>query len=157
MGRIIHKISKKDVQKSWEFGLKYYLDNTKSIQNRTVGQNRGLGGILDSFMNKIVEIAVCKELEKLNKKIKCMPDFEIHKLKKGKTEPDVFKILEKGQKVPRDPNLYVEIKYITDADNWLGPKADEIESIMKNVYEITDTKKMFYVYGEIIDSKKNVQ
>jgi hypothetical protein len=153
--KIIHKITTSEVKQCWEFGLKYFLDNKKSIQNRTVGQNRGVGGILDSFMNKIVEIAVCSELSKLNKNIECLADFEIHTLRKGKTEPDVFKVLEKKQNKERNPYVYVEIKNITDADNWLGPKADELESIQNNDYGITDTKKMFYVYGEIIDSKKD--
>ncbi len=153
--KIIHKITDVEVNQCWEFGLKYFLDNKKSIQNRTGGQNRGVGGILDSFMNKIVEIAVCKELSKLNKKIECLADFEIHALNKGKTEPDVYKVIEKKPQKERNPNVYVEIKNISDADNWLGPKADEIESIQNNDYQITDTKKMFYVYGEIIDSKLN--
>jgi len=52
-------------------------------------------------------------------------------------------------------NSFVFFHYITDADNWLGPKADEIESIQNNTYGITDQKKMFYVYGEIVDSKKD--
>ncbi len=152
--KIIHKITTDEVKKCWEFGLKYFLDPKKGIQNRTVGQNRGVGGILDSFMNKIVEIAVCKELSKLNKKIECLPDFEIHALNKGKTEPDVYRIVEKKSKKKRDPLVYVEIKNITDTDNWLGPKADEIESIENNDLGITDLAKMFYVYGEIVDSKQ---
>ncbi|MEX0862160.1 hypothetical protein [Nitrosopumilus sp.] len=151
--KIIHKVTDDEVKQCWEFGLKYFLDDTKSTQNRTGGQNRGVGGVLDSFMNKIVEIAVCKELSKLNKSIDCLPDFEIHALNKGKTEPDVYKIVEKKYKKERNPNVYVEIKNISDADNWLGPKADEIESIQNNDYKITDTKKMFYVYGELVDSK----
>ena len=153
--KITHKITDIEVKQCWEFGLKYFLNSKKSIQNRTVGQNRGVGGILDSFMNKIVEIAVCKELSNLNKKIDCVPDFEIHALNKGKTEPDVYKVVEKKHNRERNPKVYVEIKNITDADNWLGPKADEIESIQKNSYGITDKQKMFYVYGEIVDSKKN--
>lgn len=152
--KIIHRITEEEMLECWKFGLKYFLDPTKSIQNRTVGQNRGLGGILDSFMNKIVESAVCKEIEKLNKDIKCFPDFEIHKLKKGKTEPDIFKIKDEDATEKRDPNLYVEIKYITDSDHWLGPKADEVESILNNEYGITDKAKMFYVYGEIVDAKR---
>lgn len=154
-GKIIHKITDSEIEECWEFGLKYFLNNKKSIQNRTVGQNRGVGGILDSFMNKIVEIAVCKELSKMNKKITCLPDFKIHVLKKGKTEPDVFKVIEKKSNTERDPYVYVEIKNITDSDNWLGPKADELESIKNNDYKIKDTKKMFYVYGEIVDSKRD--
>ena len=150
--KIIHQITKSDVKKCWDFGLKYFLDESKSIQNRTVGQNRGVGGILDSFSNKIVEIAVCSEIEKMNKKIKCVPDFEIHKLAKGKTEPDVFKIIEK--KTERNPNLYVEIKNITNSDNWLGPKSDEVSSILNNVSGIKRKKDMYYVYGEIKDAKR---
>ncbi|MDF2424548.1 MAG: hypothetical protein OPY03_04540, partial [Nitrosopumilus sp.] len=52
-----------------------------------------------------------------------------------------FKIKEKGQPKKRDPHVYVEIKNITDGDNWLGPKADELESIQSNEYGIKDTKK----------------
>lgn len=153
--RIIHKITDDELNQCWKFGLEYFLDNKKDIQARNGGQKRGVGGVLDSFINKIIEIAVCKELSKLNKNIECLTDFKIHPLNKGKTEPDVIRVIEKNNKIERNPNVYVEIKNISHKDNWLGPKADEIKSIQKNNYQITDTKKMFYVYGEIIDSKQS--
>ena len=152
--KITHRITSDEIKECWEFGLKYFLNDKKSIQDRTGGQGRGVGGILDSFMNKIIETAVCKEMSKLNSKIICKPDFGIRALSKG-TEPDVYKVIEKASGRERNPNVYVEIKNISDADNWLGPKVDEIKSMPNNDYKITDPKKMFYVYGEITTSKKN--
>lgn len=153
--RITHKITKNELNRCWKFALKYFLDNKKDIANRTGGEKRGVGGVLDSFMNKIIEIAVCKEMSKLNTNIECSTDFKVHQLYKNRTEADIIRVIEKNNKKPRDPKIYVEIKNISSADNWLGPKSDEIDSIKKNRYQITDTKKMFYVYGEIVDSKRS--
>ena len=95
----IYKITEEDLDKCWEFSLKYYLDETKAVYNRRVGSARGVGGILDSFFLKIIEIAVCKRLEELSKQdIEIPPDLEIRPLKKGKTEPDVYKIVDKKNK-----------------------------------------------------------
>ena len=86
-----YKITKKDLDRCWKFSLKYYLDETKSTTIRSVGSNRGVGGIIDSFFMKILEVAVCKTLEELSvQDIEIPPDYEIRKLKKGKTEPDVY-------------------------------------------------------------------
>lgn len=140
------------MKKSWEFALNYFLDEKKPIKDRTNGQKRGLGGIVDSFLNKIIEIAVCEKLHELNPKKEFETDFKIHPLNKSKTEPDIINIFEKNRKSPK-PRLYVEIKNSGEADDWFGPKASEIKSIKKNVFGIKDTKKMFYIFCEIKDKK----
>jgi len=147
---IIYKICLDDIEKSWKFALEYYLDESKPIKDRTNFQKRGLGGIIDSFLNKIIEIAVCKKLHEINPKKIFETDFDIHPLTKKKTEPDIINIVEKNRK-SSEPKIYVEIKNSADADDWFGPKASELESIKKNVFEIDSTKKMYYIYCEIKD------
>ena len=100
MSEFIYKITADDLDRCWEFSLKYYLDETKPVHNRRVGSARGVGGIIDSFFLKIIEIAVCKNLEALSSQdIEVPPDLEIRPLTKGKTEPDVYKIIDKKTKV----------------------------------------------------------
>lgn len=147
---IIYKITLEDMKKCWKFALEYYLDESKPIKDRTNFQKRGLGGITDSFLNKIVEIAVCKKLHEINPKKEFKTDFEIHPLTKKRTEPDIIKIIEKNRAIP-DPKLYVEIKNLGDTDDWFGPKSSELKSIKKNVFGVSDTKKMYYIYCEIKD------
>ena len=114
---IIYKICLDDIEKSWKFALEYYLDESKPIKDRTNFQKRGLGGIIDSFLNKIIEIAVCKKLHEINPKKIFETDFDIHPLTKKKTEPDIINIVEKNRK-SSEPKIYVEIKNSADADDW---------------------------------------
>jgi len=154
MSNLTYKITKKDLDRCWKFSLKYYLDETKSTTIRSVGSDRGVGGIIDSFFMKILEVAVCKTLEELSvQDIEIPPDFEIRKLKKGKTEPDVYKIIDKKTGKERDPNFYVEAKNLMRNHNWVGPKKHELDSITDNEFGIKDKKKMYYFWCEINDSK----
>ena len=43
------KFKKEDLYRCFEFPVKYYLDETKSKSNRTTGQQRGLGSIINDF------------------------------------------------------------------------------------------------------------
>jgi hypothetical protein len=140
------------MKKCWKFAMDYYLDDSKPINDRTNGQKRGLGGIFDSFLNKIIEIAVCKKLHEINSKKQFKTDFEIHPLTKKKTEPDIIKIIEK-KRTDQNPKLYVEIKNLGETDDWFGPKTSELKSIKTNVYGIKDLKKIYYIYCQIKDQK----
>ena len=154
MSEFIYKITADDLDRCWEFSLKYYLDETKPVHNRRVGSARGVGGIIDSFFLKIIEIAVCKNLEALSSKdIEVPPDLEIRPLTKGKTEPDVYKIIDKKTGKERDPEVYIEVKQLQSNHNWVGPTEKEIESISKNEFGVKDEKKMYYFWCEIVDSK----
>ena len=108
--KFTYKVTKKDLEKCWDFSVKYYLNPKKPTRDRTNKQGRGLGGIADSFFRKIIEIGVCKILHRINNAIEPKTDFEIHPLKKKKTEPDIIKVGD------RDPKLYVEIKTILERD-----------------------------------------
>ena len=113
MSEYAYKVTKKDLEKCWDFSVKYYLDPTKPTYDRTNKQGRGLGGVADSFFNKIIEIGICKILHDINNAIEPKTDFEIHPLSKKKTEPDIIKVGD------RDPKLYVEIKNIGQMDEWI--------------------------------------
>ena len=154
----IYKITEEDLDKCWEFSLKYFLDETKPVFNRRVGSARGVGGILDSFFFKIIEIAVCKNLEALSvQDIEIPPDLEIRPLKKGKTEPDVYKIVDKKTKDTRDPKVYVEVKQLQSNHNWVGPTKKELDSISENEFGINDERKMYYFWCEIKDSNSDAK
>ena len=130
MSKFTYKITKKDLDRCWEFSLKYYLNEKKVVNNRRVGSNRGVGGIIDSFFLKILEVGVCKKLEELSAQdIKIPPDFEIRPLKKGRTEPDVYKIIDKKTGKERDPNFYVEAKNLERNHNWVGPTKKEFRNL----------------------------
>ena len=141
-----YKVTKKDLEKCWDFSVKYYLDPSKPTYDRTNKQGRGLGGVADSFFNKIIEIGICKILHDINNAIEPKTDFEIHPLNKKKTEPDIIKVGD------RDPKLYVEIKNIGEMDEWIGPKLGEVESIRARP-ETSGEDAIYYVYCEIRDSK----
>ena len=58
------KFNKEDFYQCFEFPVKYYLDETKSKLNRTTGQQRGLGSIInDFFLGKLIEIGVARAIE----------------------------------------------------------------------------------------------
>ena len=141
-----YKVTKKDLRKCWDFSVKYFLDPSKPIIDRTNKQARGLGGVADSFLNKIIEIAICEILHDINNTIEPKTDFEIHALDKKKTEPDIIKV---GTRAPR---LYVEIKNIEKMDEWIGPKLKEVNSI-KEREEAFGADRIYYVYCEILDRK----
>ena len=152
MSEFIYKITADDLDRCWKFSLQYYLDETKPVFNRRVGSARGVGGIIDSFFLKIIEIAVCKILEGLSSQdIEIPPDLEIRPLKKGKTEPDVYKIVDKKTKEERDPKVYVEVKQLQSNHNWVGPTEKELDSITANEFGVDDENKMYYFWCEIKD------
>ena len=143
MDDFTYKITKKDLNDCWKFSLAYWLNESKGIGNRRVGNARGVGGIIDSFFLKIIEVAVCKILERKTKQnIEIPPDFEIRKLTKGKTEPDVFKIIDRKTKDERNPNNYIEAKLLEKNHNWVGPTKKELESISSNEFGIKDKSRI---------------
>lgn len=143
------KIPKKDLLKCFEFAVKYHLDENKSNVNRTTGQYRGLGSIIDSFLlGKFNELGVAKAIEYFNSNIKCKVDFEIYPLKKDKrSEPDITMIKENG--IERDPNLFVEIKYISPEDRWVGLSKEQLDTILKNKLVQSSGKNVFLIYASL--------
>ncbi|MFA5382378.1 MAG: hypothetical protein WC356_04370 [Candidatus Micrarchaeia archaeon] len=147
-----YQLTQKDLERCFKFALEYHLDKTKLATNRTTGQYRGFGGIIDSFViGKLIEIGVAELIEGKTKK-KCALDFDIHQLKKENiSDPDIIKIIDKNTE--REPNLYVEIKNISEADRWIGLTAEQFSTILSDKLVNWDPKKVVLIYASLI--KKN--
>ena len=143
------KFDKNDLYKCFEFAVKYHLDEAKSNVNRTTGQYRGLGAIVNDFLlGKLIELGVAKGIEGFNSKIKCQLDFDIHaKGENRDSDPDIVKINEKGKM--REPKLFVEIKNVSPGDRWIGLSKEQFETIKSN--SIVDEKgsKIYLVYASL--------
>lgn len=149
-----YQIKKEDLEKCFKFAVEYHLDETKMGANRTTGQYRGLGGIIDSFViGKLIEIGVAKIIERNAKKL-CILDFEIHGLtKENISDPDIIEIVEEGKE--RAPNLFVEIKNVSEDDRWIGLTTEQFNTILSNEMTKNDPKKVFLIYASLV--KKNEQ
>lgn len=134
------RYSIEDLTECFNFSIRYHLAENKSNYNRTTGQNRGLGSIInDFFYGKLVEIGVVKAIESYNSNIKCILDFDIHPLNSSNiSDPDIIKISDSSGY--RDPKLFVEIKYHSESDRWLGLTAEQFHTIKEN-----DNVKDFYI------------
>jgi len=134
--------------------LEYHLDKTKLATNRTTGQYRGLGGIIDSFaIGKLIEIGVGKIIEKQSRK-KVVLDFDMHELNKENiSDPDIIKVSENEKERP--PELFVEIKNVSEADRWIGLTAEQFKTILSNKLAKHDPKKVILIYATLF--KKNDQ
>lgn len=108
-----------------------------------------LGGIIDSFViGKLIEIGVAKIIEKGTKKVLGL-DFDIHQLNKENiSDPDVVKVSENSQE--RAPNLYLEIKNISEDDRWIGLTAEQFSTILSNKLVKNDFKKVVLIYATLI-------
>ncbi len=149
-----YQVTKKDLDVCLKFAIDYHLDETKSATNRTTGQYRGLGGIIDSFViGKLIEIGVSKIIEKESNKV-CNLDFNIHKLtKESISDPDIISISE-GSKT-RTPNLYVEIKNISESDRWIGLTTEQFNTILSNKLVNQNPKNVFLIYASLETKNKN--
>ncbi len=149
-----YKIQKKDLEKCFKFAVEYRLDKTKSATNRTTGQYRGLGGIIDNFViGKLIEIGVAKIIENNTKK-ECVLDFNIHKLtKENISDPDIIKIIENGKE--RDPNLFIEIKNTSPEDRWVGLTVEQFNTMLKGKLAKNDPKKVMIICASLLTKNKN--
>lgn len=138
-------MTKKLLEKSFNFALDFHLDPKKTQANRTTGQTRGLGGVIDSFLvGKIVESCVVEILEKFNRK-KYELDFQVHDA--GDRDPDIIAISERG--VRRAPKIFVEIKNIEDRDRWIGLTEEQFQTVAKNEIVGRQLDKIFIIYATI--------
>ena len=75
----IYKFSDDDLSIALDFVKNYHLNPTKGLRGRTNQGKRSFGGELDEWIpGKLLEIAVCRILEKYSKDKKLSPDFEIY-------------------------------------------------------------------------------
>jgi hypothetical protein len=136
----------------------YHLDITKQSSGRTGSGPRGLGGEIDAFgPGKLNEIAVSKLLSTDGKK-RCSVDNQIYSnYEVGiKTIPDLVEVVEAGAGA-RKPNLYIEVKKISESDQWLGIHTDQLKSILRDSQiKIHD---IFLIFGEVYfqDNKNRKQ
>lgn len=138
------------LEKSFDFAVKFHLDPKKGQTNRTTGQTRGLGGVVDSFLRgKVIEQAVVGILKTLNHKKDCHLDLEVHDA--DDTDPDIISITEKGKK--RLPKVFIEIKNSGEGDRWMGLHEEQFETIKKNKIVGSKMEKIFIVYASIKNKK----
>lgn len=143
-----------DFFRCFEFAVKYHLASNKSNFNRTTGQYRGLGSIInDFFYGKLIEIGTAKALENFNPSIKINLDFEIHELTAN--DPDIISILEKDD--DRPPRLFAEIKNVSSGDRWVGLTQEQLRTIRTNEMTRSDCSNVFLIYALIkcADETKN--
>jgi hypothetical protein len=95
-----YKITMADLEECWNFSVGYFLNPKKDVIDRTNYIERGLGGIVDSFMKKLHEIAVREIINENNKTIFSITDFELHSIGKtqgdNRTEPDIIRVFRNG-------------------------------------------------------------
>jgi len=147
-----YQLAREDLDASFKFALEYHLDKTKLSTNRTTGQYRGLGGIIDSFViGKLIEIGVAKIIErKINKRL--VLDFGIHQLdKENISDPDVIQIIEDNK--GRMPNLFLEIKNISEEDRWIGLTAEQCNTILSSKLAKNDPKKVILIYATLFKKR----
>jgi len=148
-GRMEYQVKQKDLEKCFKFAVEYHLDERKGQSNRTTGQYRGLGGIVDNFfIGKLIEIGVASIIQESTKK-KMILDFEIHEItKENVTDPDIVSIKERRKE--RTPKLYIEIKNVSLADRWIGLTAEQFRTILKNSVVKDDPSKLFIIYASLL-------
>lgn len=147
MSKFEYKAKLRDLQKCFNFAIKYHLDERKGSSNRTTGQYRGLGGIFDSFViGKFIEIGVASIIEKISKK-KMKLDFAIHEINTEDPDPDIVGVIEKGK--TRLPKLFIEIKNISINDRWVGLTVEQFNSLLKSNIASNDPRKIFIIYASL--------
>ena len=151
----IYKFTIADIVEVITFCRDYHLDITKQSSGRTGSGPRGLGGEIDAFgPGKLNEIAVSKLLSTDGKK-SCSVDNQIYSnYEVGlKTIPDLVAVVEEGVGT-RKPNLYIEVKKISESDQWLGIHTDQLKSIQRDSKVKFD--EIFLIFGEVyFQDKKN--
>jgi len=144
-----------DIGEVITFCRDYHLDITKQSSGRTGSGPRGLGGEIDAFgPGKLNEIAVSKLLSTGSKK-RCTVDNQIYSnYEVGiKTIPDIVGVIE-NESSERKPKLYIEVKKITDSDQWLGIHSDQLKSVLRDSQISID--QIFLIFAEVFfQDKKN--
>lgn len=144
-----------DIAEVIQFCRDYHLEETKKASGRTGSGPRSFGGEIDAFgPGKLNEIAVAKLLS-VGAQKNCLIDNEIYSnYEVGiQAKADIIRIQENNGKL-RDPNLHIEVKKISDSDEWLGIRSDQLASIQRDSKRTPDN--IFLVYGAVyFDDKKN--
>lgn len=156
----IYRFTKEDLRKVFEFTRDYHLEETKPSSGRTNQGSRSFGGELDAFIpGKLIELGVCKILESHsteNKKL--FPDYTIYSNSEvaDQVDPDIVKVEIAGQE--RLPNIHIEIKRLSDGDEWLGMRADQLSRV-EIVKGKATVENMYMIHASIFfhDEKNKKQ
>lgn len=149
-----------DLQDVLNFTKNYHLEESKQSSGRTNSGSRNFGGELDAFVpGKLIEIAVCKILEKYTTSDKKLfPDFKIYTdAEVGQhADPDIVTVIENG--ISRNPNLHIEVKRLSEGDDWLGMRYDQLNNL-KNMRgeQILDGMYMVHASLEFEDNNNKKQ
>ena len=151
-----YKIKLQDLEKCFKFAVEYHLDDKKTSSNRTTGQYRGLGSIIDSFIiGKLIEIGVAKIIDEFSEDKEIGLDFDIHSLtKENLSDPDITKIKENGAE--RKPKIFVEIKNLSSDDRWIGLTSEQFNTIMRSEIPKNNLKKIFIIYASLISQDQKL-
>jgi hypothetical protein len=131
-----------------KFCRDYHLEETKAQTGRTGTGPRGFGGEIDAFgIGKFNEIGIAKALSGFQSK-KCLIDNQIYSnAEVGRVaRADIVGIKTSSSKI-RAPRVHVEIKLISESDEWLGIPAVQLQSILRE--EQNDLSGLFLVFGEV--------
>ncbi|MHA1971741.1 MAG: hypothetical protein ACTSW1_02040 [Candidatus Hodarchaeales archaeon] len=141
-----YQINLDDIETAFEYSSKYFLEKGTTT-NRTTGQYRGLGAVLDdNVIGKVTEMGVASILNSQDKM--CVIDLGIHTITdENRTDPDIIKIRENGQE--RDPAVFVEIKLISSNDRWLGLTLEQYDTIKQNSLIHGDLSNIFLIYATV--------
>ena len=152
--KTIYRFKPTDINEVITFCREYHLDLTKQASGRTGSGPRGLGGEIDAFgPGKLNEIAVSKLLSAGNKK-RCIVDNQIYSnYEVGiKTIPDIVGVVESDGS-QRKPKLYIEVKKISDSDQWLGIHSDQLNSILRDSQ--VQINQIILVFAEVYFQDNN--
>lgn len=126
---ISYDFTEEDFERAFSFAVDYYLAK-KQHAGRTSGEPRGLGAVLDAFtMGKVAEIGVKRMLELENKKKDIILDFEIKSSQEAAKEPDIIAVKEGSEE--REPALFIEIKYTSRRDRWIGLREEQLSTMKR--------------------------
>ena len=151
--RSYYKFTSRDIRQVMKFCRDYHLEITKQSMGRTGSGPRGLGGEIDAFgPGKLNEIAVSKLLSTKRKK-SCLVDNKIYSnYEVGmKTIPDIVGVRVNSR--VRKPNIYVEVKKISESDQWLGVHIEQLNSILRD--STIKPNEIFLVFGEVYFADNN--
>ena len=152
--QLVYSFTKEDIIEVIKFCKNYHLEETKRNTGRTGSGPRSFGGEIDAFgPGKLNEIGISSIISNLSNK-KCFVDNEIYSnYQVGQNvKPDITKVEEENK--ARDPKLYIEIKPFFQNDDWLGMRADQIDSIER--IHANKLDKTYLIFGEIFyDDNKN--
>lgn len=158
--KISYNFNQEDLIKVLEFTRDYHLEESKQSSGRTNQGSRNFGGELDAFIpGKLIELGVCKILERYSNNAKELyPDYKIYTNTEvaNQVDPDIVRVKHKNSF--RAPNIHIEVKRLSEGDEWLGMRADQLSRV-EQVKGTSTLKNMYMIHASLRfnDSKNKKQ